>query len=100
MTSIEETAMPKILAMDVGGSHVKCLLSSETKRCKAFAFVQGFSSALLPEQIAVGAGQVDRLKKLPPRTRCCDNSAAFLGGFRLWDESTPLKSPTTYKDLS
>jgi hypothetical protein len=44
--------------------------------------------------------QADRLKKLPPRTRLCNNSAAFLGGFRLWDESTPAKSPKPYMDLS
>lgn len=100
MTSIEETAMPTILAMDVGGSHVKCLLSSETKRCKVYAFVEGFNSAVLPEKIVVGAGQLDRLKKLSTGTRRCDNSAAFPGGFRLWAESLTPNSATTYEELS
>jgi hypothetical protein len=81
------------------------------------------TSALLPDEIVVGGGQSDRLKTLPPRSRLGNNAAAFLGGFRLWDEApsaqatalaqhappyTPADTPahppstpsTTYKDLS
>lgn len=75
-------------------------LGKKKWRRKVHAVVEGFSAALLPDEIVVGGGQADRLKTLPPRTRCGSNSAAFLGGFRLWDESPPDKSPHTYKDLS
>lgn len=75
-------------------------LGKKKWRRKVRAVVAGFSAALLPDEIVVGGGQADRLKKLPPRSRLGNNAAAFLGGFRLWDESTPGKSPHTYKDLS
>jgi len=75
-------------------------LGKKKWRRKVCAVVDGFSAALLPDDIVVGGGQADRLKKLPPRTRRGDNSAAFAGGFRLWDESTPDASARTYKDLS
>ena len=75
-------------------------LGKKKWRRKVCAVVDGFSAALLPDDIVVGGGQADRLKKLPPRTRRGDNSAAFAGGFRLWDESTPDASAKTYKDLS
>jgi len=75
-------------------------LGKKKWRHKVCAVVVGFSAALLPDDIVVGGGQADLLKKLPPRTRRGDNSAAFAGGFRLWDESTPDASARTYKDLS
>ncbi|MEO8279628.1 MAG: ROK family protein [Ideonella sp.] len=67
---------------------------------KVFAAVEGFSAALLPDEIVIGGGQADRLKTLPALTRRCSNAAAFVGGFRLWDESTSALSPKTYQDLS
>lgn len=75
-------------------------LGKKKWRRKVCAVVDGFSAALLPDEIVVGGGQADRLKKLPPRTRRTDNAAAFAGGFRLWDEKTPDTSAKTYKDLS
>lgn len=73
-------------------------LGKKKWRREVHAVVKGFSAALLPDEIVVGGGQADRLEKLPPRTRRCDNSAAFLGGFRLWDESPRARSPNTYED--
>jgi hypothetical protein len=58
------------------------------------------SGAVRVIEIVGGGGQADRLRKLPPRTRRGNKAAAFLGGFRLWDESPPTQSPNTYKDLS
>ncbi len=75
-------------------------LGKKKWRRKVHSVVKGFSAALLPDEIVIGGGQAERLKKLPPRTRRGDNAAAFVGGFRLWDESTPGKSPNTYTDLS
>jgi polyphosphate glucokinase len=69
-------------------------------RRKVRAVVEGFSAALLPDEIVVGGGQADRLGKLPPRTRRGDNAAAFVGGFRLWDEAAPARSSNSCKDLS
>jgi polyphosphate glucokinase len=43
-------------------------------------------AALEPEEIVLGGGNVKMLKQLPPRSRACDNSNAFVGGFRLWEE--------------
>ncbi len=75
-------------------------LGKKKWRRKVHAVVEGFSAALLPDEIVVGGGQAKRLKKLPPRSRRGSNADAFLGGFRLWDESAPAGSPNTYKDLS
>ncbi|CAN5898153.1 ROK family protein [soil metagenome] len=75
-------------------------LGKKKWRHKVRSAVRGFSAALLPDDIVVGGGQADRLRKLPPRTRRTDNAAAFIGGFRLWDESIPDASAQTYKDLS
>jgi polyphosphate glucokinase len=44
-------------------------------------------AALEPDDVVLGGGNVKRLKELPPRCRAGDNSNAFVGGFRLWDEA-------------
>ncbi|MGH7178737.1 MAG: ROK family protein [Tepidisphaeraceae bacterium] len=49
--------------------------------------VQRLTSALEPEDVVLGGGNVKKLKKLPPGTRAGDNANAFVGAFRLWDES-------------
>lgn len=85
---------------DLLGAGGYARLGKRKWRRKVHAVVEGFSAALLPDEIVVGGGQADRLRKLPPRTRRGNNSAAFLGGFRLWDESTLGKTSITYKDLS
>lgn len=75
-------------------------LGKKKWRQKVRAVVQAFSAAFLPDEIVVGGGQADQLKKLPPRARRGDNAAAFVGGFRLWDESPPDGSTQTYQDHS
>ena len=44
-------------------------------------------AALEPDDVVLGGGNVKKLKELPPGCRAGDNANAFLGGFRLWDES-------------
>jgi polyphosphate glucokinase len=39
-----------------------------------------------PDDVVIGGGNAKKLKKLPPHCRAGDNSKAFLGGFRMWDE--------------
>jgi len=49
-------------------------------------------AALEPEEVVVGGGNVKRLKELPPGCRAGDNANAFLGGFRLWQETSVRNS--------
>jgi polyphosphate glucokinase len=43
-------------------------------------------AALEPEDVALGGGNVKYLKDIPAGCRIVENSNAFLGGFRLWEE--------------
>jgi hypothetical protein len=36
--------------------------------------------------VVLGGGGVDELEELPPDTRRGDNTLAFEGGFRLWED--------------
>jgi polyphosphate glucokinase len=49
-------------------------------------------AALEPEEVVLGGGNVKRLKELPPGCRAGDNANAFLGGFRLWQETSVRNS--------
>jgi glucose-6-phosphate isomerase len=51
-------------------------------------------AAIEPDEVVLGGGNVKRLKEMPPRCRVGDNSNAFLGGFRLW-ENTDLRGVDT-----
>ena len=43
--------------------------------------------AIHPDDVVLGGGNAKKLKEMPPGCRAGDNANAFLGGFRLWDES-------------
>lgn len=43
-------------------------------------------AALVADYVVLGGGNARKLDKLPAGTRLGDNSHAFLGGFRLWDD--------------
>jgi polyphosphate glucokinase len=47
--------------------------------------VKRLISALEPDDVVLGGGNVRKLKKLPAGCRAGDNANAFLGGFRLWE---------------
>src|SRR5213594_245489 len=49
--------------------------------------VRRLIAALEPEDVVLGGGNVHQLDELPPGSRVGDNANAFLGGFRLWEES-------------
>src|SRR5262249_15955404 len=49
-------------------------------------------AALEPDDVVLGGGNVKKLKELPAGCRAGDNSNAFLGGFRLWEETSNPKS--------
>src|SRR5262249_18538752 len=44
-------------------------------------------AALEPDDVVLGGGNVKKLKVLPAGCRTGDNSNAFLGGFRLWEDA-------------
>jgi polyphosphate glucokinase len=48
--------------------------------------VKHLTSALEPDYVLLGGGNVEHIDKLPPKCRRGDNADAFTGGFRLWDE--------------
>ncbi len=49
-------------------------------------------AALEPDDVVLGGGNVKKLKELPAGCRAGDNANAFLGGFRVWEESPAGKS--------
>jgi predicted NBD/HSP70 family sugar kinase len=52
-----------------------------------FDVVARLRSALLPDYVVLGGGNVKKLAELPPACRRGDNRNAFLGGLRMWDEN-------------
>ena len=48
--------------------------------------VEELKNALEADYVVLGGGNAKLLKKLPPNARLGDNSTAFTGGFRLWQE--------------
>ena len=48
-------------------------------------------AALLPDYIVLGGGNAKKLKELPRETERGDNANAFIGGFRMWEESHHLR---------
>jgi predicted NBD/HSP70 family sugar kinase len=53
---------------------------------EVFEVVEHLTSALEPEYVVLGGGNVAKLKSLPPGCRAGDNRNAFPGGLRLWDD--------------
>jgi polyphosphate glucokinase len=62
-------------------------LGKKKWRRKVADVVARLITALEPEDVVLGGGNVKRLKELPPRCRAGDNANAFLGGFRLWEQA-------------
>jgi polyphosphate glucokinase len=59
------------------------------KKWRSFVYdvVKRLVAALEPDDVVLGGGNVHKLKKLPRGSRTGDNNNAFLGGFRLWQQS-------------
>ena len=72
---------------DVGAAGMKRLGKKEWQHQVANV-VECFAAALLPEYIVLGGGNAKRLERLPRRTQRGTNNAAFVGGFRLWENGT------------
>jgi glucose-6-phosphate isomerase len=54
-------------------------------RAHVFEEIEALRAALEPDYVVIGGGNVDRLDTLPEGVRRGDNTNAFIGGFRLWD---------------
>lgn len=71
---------------DLLGEHGRKRAGNHRWRKRVNDVVQSLANALLPDYIVLGGGNARRLKKLPKNVRRGDNSYAFPGGVRLWDE--------------
>ena len=49
--------------------------------------VARLTAAFDPDDVVLGGGNAKKLDELPPRSRLGENANAFLGGFRLWEET-------------
>jgi polyphosphate glucokinase len=51
------------------------------------AVVELLKAALEPDDVVIGGGNAKKLVELPPGCRLGDNANAFIGGFRLWQDT-------------
>lgn len=57
-------------------------------------------AALRPDDVVLGGGNVKKLKALPHGCRAGDNANAFLGGFRLWEDSAGQRKDGRNRDTA
>ncbi|MEO8340224.1 MAG: ROK family protein [Nitrospirota bacterium] len=55
--------------------------------------VVALRDALQADSVVIGGGNAKKLKRLPEHIRLGDNSHAFLGGFRLWEDAWKDERP-------
>ncbi len=53
--------------------------------------VKRLATALEPDDVVIGGGNVRHLKTLPPHCRAGDNANAFKGGFALWEKAAEAR---------
>jgi predicted NBD/HSP70 family sugar kinase len=53
-----------------------------------FDVVARLQDCFLPDYVMLGGGNVKKLHEMPPNCRQGDNSKAFLGGYRLWEQAS------------
>ena len=59
-------------------------------------------AALEPDDVAVGGGNAKKLNGPPPGVRLVDNSCAFRGGLRMWnnvDDGQPFRRPKAHQSI-
>jgi predicted NBD/HSP70 family sugar kinase len=65
------------------------LLGKKKWRAAVTDVVTRLKAALVADDVVLGGGNARKLKELPPGTRLGENANAFLGGFRLWEQTQP-----------
>ena len=61
-------------------------LGKKKWRRKVAEVVEQLKNALEADYVVIGGGNAKLLKELPPGARLGENSTAFTGGFRLWED--------------
>lgn len=72
---------------DYVGVHGMKRLGKKKWRKEVDKIVAEFVRRIHVDDVVLGGGQVKNLKKLPNGCRAGSNANAFIGGFRLWEES-------------
>lgn len=57
------------------------------------------TAALLPDDVVLGGGNVEKLGELPPGCRAGDNANAFQGGFRMWAEGDAVRPRRAHRKI-
>jgi predicted NBD/HSP70 family sugar kinase len=70
-------------------------LGKKAWRREVYAVIEAFRKALQPDYVILGGGNARLIKKLPDDVRQGANANAFIGGFRLWDDTTTVPSATS-----
>ena len=60
--------------------------------------VKQLIAAFHPDEVVLGGGNTKKLTELPPGCRAGNNTNAFLGGFRLWEDAQSPSSVVDGKD--
>jgi polyphosphate glucokinase len=68
-------------------------LGKKKWRKYVFDVVKRLKAALEADYVVLGGGNAKALKKLPPGARLGNNTYAFRGGYRLWQEPGERKKP-------
>jgi len=74
------------------GNHALVKKGKKKWRRHVADVVDRLIAALEPDEVVLGGGNAKELKELPPKCRVGDNSNAFRGGFRLWEEANAQPS--------
>ncbi|MDD2676488.1 MAG: ROK family protein [Methylacidiphilaceae bacterium] len=77
-------------------------LGKKRWRTEVRCVVELYRAAFQVDYLVIGGGNRKHLKSFPPYVRLGDNSFAFLGGFRLWEEAEqgmPHEAPIPASDL-
>jgi polyphosphate glucokinase len=78
---------------DYVGVHARKRLSKKKWRKHVDRIVSFFVQRVHADDVVLGGGEVKNLKKLPKHCRAGDNANAFIGGFRLWEETHDQEKP-------
>ena len=73
---------------DYVGEQGRQRLGNKRWRKQVAKIIKKVPEALEPEYVVIGGGNARRLKELPVNCRLGSNANAFVGGFRMWTDST------------